>query len=80
MTTFDVWRVHLLPTLAGQDGRLDGSIGSSMPGLTPALFIDEVNQLGRDTGRANPWRTVTPHRLLLAFFHLAAALMASRRL
>jgi len=34
--------------------------------LARALSIDEVNQLGRDTGQAKRLRTVTPHRLFLA--------------
>ncbi len=34
--------------------------------LARALCVDEVNQLGRDTGQAKRLRTVTPHRLFLA--------------
>jgi hypothetical protein len=34
--------------------------------LARALSIDEVNQIGRDTGQATRLRTVTPHRLFLA--------------
>jgi hypothetical protein len=34
--------------------------------LARALSIDQVNQLGRDTGQAERLRTVTPHRLFLA--------------
>ena len=34
--------------------------------LAGALSVDEVNQLGRDTGQAIRLRTVTPHRLFLA--------------
>jgi hypothetical protein len=34
--------------------------------LARALSIDEVNQIGRDTGQAKRLRTVTPHRLFLA--------------
>ena len=34
--------------------------------LARALSVDEVNQLGRDTGQAERLRTVTPHRLFLA--------------
>lgn len=34
--------------------------------LAGALSVDEVNQLGRDTGQAQRLRTVTPHRLFLA--------------
>ena len=34
--------------------------------LARALSVDEVNQLGRDTGQAKRLRTVTPHRLFLA--------------
>ena len=34
--------------------------------LARALSVDEVNQLGRDTGQAERLRIVTPHRLFLA--------------
>ena len=34
--------------------------------LARALSVDDVNQLGRDTGQAQRLRTVTPHRLFLA--------------
>ncbi|MGH9256786.1 MAG: IS4 family transposase [Vicinamibacterales bacterium] len=34
--------------------------------LARAIAIDDVNQLGRDTGQATRLRTVTPHRLFLA--------------
>jgi hypothetical protein len=34
--------------------------------LGRALSIDDINQLGRDTGQAERLRTVTPHRLFLA--------------
>jgi hypothetical protein len=34
--------------------------------LARALSVDQVNQLGRDTGQAQRLRTVTPHRLFLA--------------
>ena len=34
--------------------------------LARALSLEEVNQLGRDTGQAQRLRTVTPHRLFLA--------------
>ena len=34
--------------------------------LGRALAVDDVNQLGRDTGQAQRLRTVTPHRLFLA--------------
>ena len=34
--------------------------------LARALSVDQVNQLGRDTGQAERLRTVTPHRLFLA--------------
>jgi hypothetical protein len=34
--------------------------------LARALGVDDVNQLGRDTGQAKRLRTVTPHRLFLA--------------
>lgn len=39
--------------------------------LARALSIDDVNQLGRDTGQSERLRTITPHRLFLA---LVAAL------
>jgi hypothetical protein len=34
--------------------------------LAHALAVEEVNQLGRDTGQAKRLRIVTPHRLFLA--------------
>jgi hypothetical protein len=34
--------------------------------VAQALSIDEVNQLGRDTGHATRLLTITPHRLFLA--------------
>lgn len=34
--------------------------------LARALSVEEVNQIGRDTGQAERLRTVTPHRLFLA--------------
>ena len=34
--------------------------------LARAISIDEVSQVGRDTGQATRLRTVTPHRLFLA--------------
>ena len=34
--------------------------------LARALSVEDVNQLGRDTGQAQRLRTVTPHRLFLA--------------
>lgn len=34
--------------------------------LARALSVEEVNQLGRDTGQSQRLRTVTPHRLFLA--------------
>ena len=34
--------------------------------LARALSIDDVNQLGRDTGQSERLRTVTPHRLFLS--------------
>lgn len=43
--------------------------------LAGALSIDEVNQLGRDTGQAVRLRTVTPHRLFLA---IVSALACAR--
>lgn len=41
--------------------------------LTRALSIDDVNQLGRDTGQAQRLRTVTPHRLFLAIVSVLAS-------
>ena len=43
--------------------------------LAGALPVDEVNQLGRDTGQAIRLRTVTPHRLFLA---VVSALASTR--
>ena len=43
--------------------------------LARALSVDDVNQLGRDTGQAIRLRTVTPHRLFLA---LVSALASAR--
>ena len=43
--------------------------------LAGALAVDEVNQLGRDTGQAQRLRTVTPQRLFLA---LVSALASAR--
>jgi len=43
--------------------------------LARALSVDDVNQLGRDTGQAVRLRTVTPHRLFLA---LVSALASGR--
>ncbi|HWO19255.1 MAG TPA: hypothetical protein VNO30_10780 [Kofleriaceae bacterium] len=34
--------------------------------LARALSIDEVNQIGHETGQSERLRTVTPHRLFLA--------------
>ncbi len=34
--------------------------------LARALSVDDINQLGRDTGQTQRLRTVTPHRLFLA--------------
>ena len=34
--------------------------------LARALSVDDVNQLGRDTGQSERLRTVTPHRLFLS--------------
>jgi hypothetical protein len=49
---------------------------SQGPGrLAQALSVDDVNQLGRDTGQAIRLRTVTPHRLFLA---LDSALASAR--
>src|SRR5207247_11033919 len=46
--------------------------------LARALSVDDVNQLGRDTGQATRLRTVTPHRLFLAVvLTLASAPVAS---
>ncbi len=43
--------------------------------LAGTLSIDEVNQLGRDTGQAVRLRTITPHRLFLA---VVSALASAR--
>ena len=43
--------------------------------LAGALSVDEVNQLGRETGQAIRLRTVTPHRLFLA---MVSALASAR--
>ena len=43
--------------------------------LARALAVDAVNQLGRETGQAVRWRTVTPHRLFVA---LVSALASGR--
>jgi hypothetical protein len=43
--------------------------------LARALSIDDVNQLGRDTGQSKRLRTITPHRLLLA---VVAALASAK--
>jgi len=46
--------------------------------LARALSVDEVNQIGRDTGQSERLRTVTPHRLLLAIIaSLASAKVES---
>ena len=46
--------------------------------LAHALSVDEVNQIGRDTGQSERLRTVTPHRLLLAIItSLASAKVES---
>jgi hypothetical protein len=34
--------------------------------LARALSVEEINQLGRDTGQRERLRTVTPHRLFRA--------------
>jgi hypothetical protein len=34
--------------------------------LARALSVDDVNQLGRDTGQRKRSRTITPHRLFLS--------------
>ena len=34
--------------------------------LARALSVDDVNQLGRETGQSQRLRTVTPHRLFLS--------------
>ena len=34
--------------------------------LARALSVEDINQLGRETGQAQRLRTVTPHRLFLA--------------
>ena len=41
--------------------------------LARALSVDEVNQLGRDTGQAERLRIVTPHRLFLAIVSALAS-------
>jgi len=41
--------------------------------LARALAVDEVNQLGRDTGQAERLRIVTPHRLFLAIVSALAS-------
>jgi hypothetical protein len=41
--------------------------------LARALSVDDVNQLGRDTGQSERLRTVTPHRLFLATIAALAA-------
>ena len=43
--------------------------------LAHALSVEEVNQLGRDTGQSVRLRTVTPHRLFLA---IVAALAGAK--
>jgi len=43
--------------------------------LARALSIDEVNELGRETGQSERLRTITPHRLFLA---LVAALGSAK--
>jgi len=41
--------------------------------LARALSVDEVNQLGRDTGQSERLRTITPHRLFLSMIAGLAA-------
>lgn len=41
--------------------------------LARALSIDDVNQLGRDTGQSERLRTITPHRLFLSTMAALAA-------
>jgi hypothetical protein len=41
--------------------------------LARALSVEEVNQLGRDTGQSQRLRTVTPHRLFLSTIAALAA-------
>jgi hypothetical protein len=41
--------------------------------LARALSVEEVNQLGRDTGQSERLRTVTPHRLFLSTITALAA-------
>ena len=41
--------------------------------LARALSVDDVNQLGRDTGQSERLRTITPHRLFLATIAALAA-------
>jgi hypothetical protein len=46
--------------------------------LARALSMEEINQIGRDTGQSERLRTVTPHRLLLAIIaSLASAKVES---
>ena len=42
--------------------------------LARALSVDDINQLGRETGQAKRLRTVTPHRLFLAVVSALASL------
>ncbi len=41
--------------------------------LARALSVDDVNQLGRDTGQSERLRTITPHRLFLSTIAALAA-------
>jgi hypothetical protein len=41
--------------------------------LTRALSIDDINQLGRETGQSERLRTITPDRLFLSMMAALAA-------
>ena len=41
--------------------------------LARALSVDDVNQVGRDTGQSERLRTITPHRLFLSMISALAA-------
>ena len=41
--------------------------------LARALSVDDVNQLGRETGQSERFRTITPHRLFLSVMAALAA-------
>jgi hypothetical protein len=46
--------------------------------LARALSVDDVNQLGRDTGQSERLRTITPHRLFLSVMAALAWTSAAR--